>query len=146
MDRRNFIKQSCIACITGITMAELLQGCTVTKYTAGTIKDDYMLVPVADFLIKKNEPGTYRKYVVAQNEILRFPVCIYRFSDSQYEALWLECTHQGAELQVFGDKLQCPAHGSEFSNNGIVQNGPADKPLRKFPVTIEDDQLKISLK
>ena len=58
----------------------------------------------------------------------------------------MQCTHQGSQLQVFGDKLQCPAHGSEFSNQGLVQNGPADQTLRKFPVYIESDFLKISLK
>ena len=58
----------------------------------------------------------------------------------------MQCTHQGAELQVFGDKLQCPAHGSEFTNKGIVQSGPAETKLRSFPVIIEANQLKISLK
>jgi Rieske Fe-S protein len=56
------------------------------------------------------------------------------------------CTHQGAELQVFGDKLQCPAHGSEFSNRGVLENGPANRDLRKFPIVIENNTLKISLK
>lgn len=146
MNRRNFIKQSCIACITGIAAAELLQSCTATKYATGSIKEDYMLVQREDFLIDRNKPGSYRKYVIAENDRLRFPVCIYRFTDTEYEAFWMECTHNGAQLQVFGDKLQCPAHGSEFSNRGAVQSGPADKPLRKFPVTIEGNQLKISLK
>ena len=58
----------------------------------------------------------------------------------------MRCTHQGTELQVFGDKLQCPAHGSEFNNLGQVGNGPADTALRTFLVTITDRQLKISLK
>lgn len=61
-------------------------------------------------------------------------------------ALLMECTHQGAELQVFGDKLQCAAHGSEFSNKGIVESGPASTDLRKFPVRIENNILKVSLK
>jgi Rieske Fe-S protein len=58
----------------------------------------------------------------------------------------MRCTHQGTELQVFGDRLQCPAHGSEFTNTGMVQNGPADDPLRTFPVRIEANTLKIDLK
>ncbi|WP_163599017.1 ubiquinol-cytochrome c reductase iron-sulfur subunit, partial [Klebsiella pneumoniae] len=41
---------------------------------------------------------------------------------------------------------QCPAHGSEFTNSGTVQGGPADRKLRTFPVTIEANKLKISLK
>jgi Rieske Fe-S protein len=47
---------------------------------------------------------------------------------------------------VFGDRLQCPAHGSEFSNKGIVGNGPADTNLRTLPVTIQNDNIYISLK
>ncbi|MBK8828174.1 MAG: Rieske (2Fe-2S) protein [Saprospiraceae bacterium] len=71
---------------------------------------------------------------------------MYRIEENKYNALWLECTHQGNEVQVFGDKLQCPAHGSEFSNSGLVTNGPADRNLRTFPVTIEGNYLKISLR
>jgi Rieske Fe-S protein len=57
----------------------------------------------------------------------------------------MQCTHQGAELQAFGDKLQCPAHGSEFSNRGQVESGPATAPLRTFPVSADNNELKISL-
>jgi Rieske Fe-S protein len=58
----------------------------------------------------------------------------------------MRCPHQGAELQVFGDRLQCPAHGSEFNDKGVVKTGPADTNLRTFPVSINKDQLLISLK
>jgi Rieske Fe-S protein len=58
----------------------------------------------------------------------------------------MRCTHQGTELQVYGDKLQCPAHGSEFGNKGELKNGPAATHLRSFPISIDNDQLKISLK
>jgi nitrite reductase/ring-hydroxylating ferredoxin subunit len=70
---------------------------------------------------------------------------VYRFADDDYKALLMKCTHQGTELQVFGDRLQCPAHGSEFTNNGAVQNGPADRPLRTFTVSVENDSIKIRL-
>ncbi|HEY8934301.1 MAG TPA: Rieske (2Fe-2S) protein, partial [Cyclobacteriaceae bacterium] len=74
-----------------------------------------------------------------------FPICVYRISPEIYHALWMQCTHQGTELHVFGDRLQCPAHGSEFKINGEVQNGPADKALRTFSTTIADNKLKIRL-
>jgi Rieske Fe-S protein len=57
----------------------------------------------------------------------------------------MKCTHQGTELQVFGDRLQCPAHGSEFTLDGNVKNGPADTALRTFPVIKENKTLKIDL-
>ena len=146
MNRRKFIKQSCISCITGMAISEVLQGCAGIKYAAGTIKNDDMIVPLSDFLDNKKKSGGFRKYVVVQDDIFQYPICVYRFSDTEYEAIWLQCSHQGAELQVFGVKLQCPAHGSDFSNRGMVQNGPADMPLRKFPVTIDGNSIKISLK
>ena len=61
-------------------------------------------------------------------------------------ALWMSCTHQGSELQASGDFLQCPAHGSEFNNKGKITNGPADKDLRTFPVTVNKNELFIDLR
>jgi Rieske Fe-S protein len=57
----------------------------------------------------------------------------------------MKCTHQGTELEVYGDRLQCPAHGSEFTKYGIVQNGPAEEHLRIFPVLVELNAVKINL-
>jgi Rieske Fe-S protein len=146
MDRKDFIRACGFACVGGIGLASLLQGCGTMKILNGKIVEDNLVIPISDFEIKKSRQAEFRQYVIIQNEILQFPVCVYRLNENDYTALWMRCTHQGTELQVFGDKLQCPAHGSEFSNKGDVQNGPADVKLRTFPVTIENNQLKISLK
>lgn len=146
MDRKAFIKTCGFACIGGIGLATVLQSCGTTGLLEGKIAGDDLIVPVSDFETKNGKQGGFKKYVIVQNDILQYPVCIYRFSVNDYAALWMRCTHQGTELQAFGDTLQCPAHGSEFTNKGFVQNGPADKKLRTFPVIIENNQLKISLK
>ena len=95
-----------------------------------------------DFL---NQDHDYLKHVVVQNDALQYPIAVFRFDSNEYRALLMKCTHQGTELQVFGDRLQCPAHGSEFTNTGNVQNGPADSALRSFPVIKEVKTLKIDL-
>ena len=143
MERKEFIKACGYACLGGALFASMLEGCSSTKMISGTISDSNLLVPVSSFLTKEN---TYIKYIVIHNEKLSFPICVYRSSEKEYSALLMKCTHQGAELQVFGDKLQCPAHGSEFSDKGIVENGPAETNLRTFPVTILKDQINISLR
>ncbi len=103
-----------------------------------------ILVPLDSFIVQ----GTlkYRDSVVVYNKQLEYPICVYRFSEGAYSALWMRCTHQGAELQVFGDRLECPAHGSAFTSTGAVLNGPADEALRSFPVSTENGCLRISLK
>jgi Rieske Fe-S protein len=143
MERKDFLKTCGLACLSGGLLVSLAEGCGSTKIISGTIADTDLFVPASCFLLKGNK---YRKYVVVQHDKLQYPICLYRFNEQQYSALLMRCTHQGTELQVFGDKLQCPAHGSEFNNKGAVQNGPADTNLRSFPVTIQKDQINISLK
>lgn len=132
-----------MACIGGPLFSSFLESCGSMKMVSGTISNSDLLVPVSSFHMDGN---TFRKHVVISNDRLKYPVCVYRFSELEYTALWMRCTHQGTELQVFGDRLQCPAHGSEFSSRGTVQNGPADTNLRTFPVMLKNDQLLISLK
>lgn len=140
MERRKFIKTSCIACLGGFSIAALAESCTVSKQYSAAISGSDMIVPLKQF---ENTGGGFKQYVVVQNDALKYPVCIYRFSEKEYKALWMSCPHQGAELQVFGSKLQCPAHGSEFDNTGKVTNAPATENLRSFPLTIENENLKI---
>jgi Rieske Fe-S protein len=142
MERKEFIKTCGFACLGGLAISALLESCGGTKAIEGTISASNLVVPVSSFVQKDK----YNKYVVVHHEKLKYPICVYRFNETEYVALLMRCTHQGAELQVFGTKLQCPAHGSEFDNKGIVQNGPAEANLRTFPVTIINNQLNISLK
>lgn len=128
--------------MSGALMAAFLEGCTGTREVSGTIDRSDLVVPVSSFQTGKD---SYKKYLVVQHERLKYPICVYRFDPTRYVALLMRCTHQGAELQVFGDRLECPAHGSEFNNGGIVQNGPADTNLRTFPVSLQHNQLHISL-
>ncbi|MGC3943009.1 MAG: Rieske (2Fe-2S) protein [Chryseolinea sp.] len=143
MQRKEFIKR-CTGCLGLLAAPAFIQGCAGTKYLNASIENSDMVVPLDAFADKSN--GAFRSYVVLENEVLQFPICVYRISAEEYKALWMQCTHQGNELQVFGDMLQCPAHGSEFTRTGAVQNGPAYMSLRTFPVTITNDKLMISLK
>jgi Rieske Fe-S protein len=146
MDRKQFLKTCGFGCLAGITGVTLLQSCSTSQSISAIIKDSDILVPISSFEIKNKKETEFKKYVIIQNEILKSPICVYRFGVTDYAAMLMTCTHQGAELQVFGDKLQCPAHGSEFSNRGVLENGPANSDLRKFPIVIENNTLKISLK
>jgi Rieske Fe-S protein len=145
MDRKDFIKCG-FACIGGGGLATLAQSCSFTKQLSGKIVGDDLVVPLSEFETRNRNNTYFKKYLVVENDLLKYPICIYRFSENDYTALWMQCTHQGTELQVFGNMLQCPAHGSEFNSKGGVQSGPAADKLRSFPITIEANQIKISLK
>ena len=97
-------------------------------------------------MIRQKGSKTYTSFLILRNEALKYPICVYRLNDQEYTALWMRCTHQGTELQASGDVLQCSAHGSEFSNKGEVRSGPADTALRKFPISITNDEIFIDLR
>jgi Rieske Fe-S protein len=143
MERKTFIKACGFACFGGGALAvSMLEGCSGSRIIAGTIDNSDLVVPETVFV----HGNSFHKYVVVQHAQLKYPVCVYRFRETEYTALLMRCTHQGAELQVFGDRLECPAHGSQFSDKGQVKNGPADTNLRAFPVTVKNNQIYISLK
>ena len=146
MKRREFIINSCSACLSVSAFAGLISSCKSTQYVSGKLNTDGVVVDVEDFKIKQKGKNSYRSYIVVRNEELKFPICVYRFSDTDYSALWMQCAHQGAEVQVAGNYLQCPAHGSEYDNRGHVTNGPAVRDLRTFPVTVANNQLFIDLR
>ena len=146
MDRKDFIINSCAACLSATALSGLLTSCKSTQYISGTLNNDGVTVDTVDFKMVRKGKASYRSFIIVRNETLQYPICVYRFSDSEYSALWMQCSHQGTELQASGDFLQCTAHGSEFSNKGKVTNGPADKDLRTFPVMVNKNELFIDLR
>lgn len=146
MDRRKFIKNSCTACLSASALTAVLSSCTSTRYISGTLGKDGLTVDTNEFITKQNNKTTYRSFIIVRNETLQYPICIFRLNENEYSALWMRCTHQGTELQASGDYLHCTAHGSEFNNKGTVKNGPADRNLRNFPVTVSNNQLFIDLR
>jgi len=144
MKRRDFIARGCSSCLSIVVMSNLMSSCIATRYVSGKLNENGLAISKNDFTEKKT--GAYRSFIIVRNEALQFPICIYRFNDQEYTALWMECTHQGSELTVSGDYLQCPAHGSEFNNKGSVKSGPADRNLRTFPVTVTNNEIMVDLR
>ena len=145
MDRRKFIKSSCASCISATLFSSVvISACTPTQYINGKLDKDGLIVNKEQF--KVGNKGSYSSFIVVRNENLLFPICIYRFSETDYSAIWLKCAHQGAEVNVVGDMLQCPAHGSEYSNRGVVTTGPATSNLRTFPIEVRQNELFIDLR
>ena len=52
-----------------------------------------------------------------------------------YYAVSATCTHLGCLVEEAGAGLLCPCHGSRFTEDGAIVNGPALRPLPHFSVT-----------
>lgn len=141
MERRDFIKNCSALCATGIGLGFILQSCDSIHYAVSSLDSNKIIINKTEFIDKKNKE---RKFIVVKQENLKFPICVYK-TTSGYTALYMECTHQGCELQPNIVSLICPCHGSEFSTNGKVQSPPADRDLRQFRVINDNDKIYIEI-
>lgn len=145
MDRKEFLKTCGYACIGIVGFASLLESCTTAKLVQTTGKNNLLTVSRTEFIEVKKDKTKTRRHILVKTPELDFPIVVYRFSDNEYSALLLKCSHQGSELNVNGDMLSCPAHGSEFSNKGEIIQGPADKTLTSYKVSSDNNNIYIHL-
>ncbi len=146
MDRRNFIKSACLTCAGSIGAAWLLQGCSSHKYlTNVVVKDNKLVVKRSEFILLKKEKTIEQKFLIIKPESLSFPIAIYKISNNEYKACYLQCTHQGCELSPHETMMVCPCHGAEFNTKGEVTNGPAETNLKSFLTSIDNENIYIQL-
>ncbi len=144
MDRKEFLKTCGGSCL-GLIGISLLAECKPTKHVQGVLANNRLRIEKKEFTFIKNEKTSYRRSIITKPENSDYPIVIYRFSDMDYSALLLRCTHQSNELTMNGDILSCPAHGSEFSNKGDIVQGPAEQKLQSFKVTSDEKNIYIEL-
>ena len=142
--RREFIKLSCGMCMSlagaGIA-AGILQGCTSIPLVAATPDKGKVSLQISAFE-KSN-------LVLLRPKNLGNDVLIVRekkdASEFNYHSLLMQCTHQQQPLNVSGNSIHCPAHGSEFDLEGNVTKEPALRPLKKFITAVDGDTITIDL-
>ena len=55
----------------------------------------------------------------------------------------LTCTHLGCTVEEDGEVFVCPCHGSRYNTDGQVLKGPAQKPLRRLEIELQEDHTLI---
>lgn len=143
MERRNFIKKCGVIGASCLGVSLVLSSCEGLHSISSTFENGEVKVNKSEFELIKNGKITYRKYIFLRMESGLYPIVIYRFSDTEYKALLLRCTHQFVELNVNGNIITCPAHGSEFSDRGVVLQGPAGQSLKEFSVKMDENTIYI---
>lgn len=72
---------------------------------------------------------------------------VYVFTEDgrEYIAMSNVCTHLGCRVRWISDenKFFCPCHNAIFDERGFVVSGPPPRPLYRYEVKVEEDQLFI---
>jgi menaquinol-cytochrome c reductase iron-sulfur subunit len=68
-----------------------------------------------------------------------------RTGPQDFIAFSINCTHLGCPVFWVGDGniFLCPCHGSVFNGDGTVANGPAARPLTRYPVRVRRGRVQI---
>lgn len=67
---------------------------------------------------------------------------VARPSEGNVVAFSAACTHKQCTVNVNGDKLTCPCHGSVFNAlTGAVEHPPAKTPLPAIPVKVDNGKI-----
>jgi cytochrome b6-f complex iron-sulfur subunit len=70
-----------------------------------------------------------------------------RLENGGFLALSRECTHLGCTVPWVEEenRFVCPCHASMFDIRGVVLSPPAPRPLDIYPVTIENNVVKVDV-
>lgn len=141
MERKQFIKTGCLLCVgatAGLSSLTLLQGCATGKIVKQEPVNNQLSVNTALFT-------TENPYLILRTKTLNFDILVHKKTETEYVALYMQCTHY--DNPVFANKKEifCPSHGSKFNFDGEVTKEPANIPLKKFPTQLTNNTLTISI-
>jgi Rieske Fe-S protein len=140
MDRKEFLKYSCNACLLGAAAIVLpnLPGCSpaYSVYKTAAVNNTIEM-PLQ--LFDKNNLQFVRP------KGWQYDIAVQKMNDGNFEALLLRCTHADNQLMPSQNGYSCSLHGSQFNSGGTVVKGPAELRLKKYTTTINNNNLIISI-
>jgi Rieske Fe-S protein len=122
-DRRRFVHLGAT-----VLAAAVLDGCASLMTRRVAIVNDRIEIDLRQFP-ELNEPGgVVRLLPDGWTE----PFYLLALERNGFAALSPICTHLECTVDVSGDRLVCPCHGSTFDREGRVLQGPAERPLTRY--------------
>ena len=141
LSRRDFIKTSALGVIAGGTALTSinLEAFAKSPSAKGAIKTsgDDMVVKLSDNASLSKVGGS----VKVNDELI-----LIRNSETTFLAVRTICSHKGCDVELEGDKFVCPCHGSEYTLEGKVTEGPAKKDLKTFETIFDSDKGTVTIK
>ena len=108
-------------------------------------EDGDILLPGDDITIDLDS-SQYSTLKTAGNSATYQDIIIANTGNEVFVALSSVCTHQGCAINYnhSNTNFPCPCHGSVFSVQGSVLQGPATTAVKRYTVSREDNVLTIT--
>jgi Rieske Fe-S protein len=138
--RREFLKDTCTACLStaflGLTFSQLTS-CSSFPIYKTNLSQKIVSVPLSNF--------AESNLVILRDMQVAYDILLVKKSESEFNAIYMKCSHQENPVTATKSGLFCSSHGSTFDLDGNVTKEPALAPLKKFKTIIQDNQITIDL-
>ena len=137
MPRRDFVR----VCATTL-VAMGLGACATLPTQRVPLRDGVVTLPFARYPELRTANGAIR--IVPEG--LEEELFVIALAAGEYSVLSPICTHLGCTVEIEGQRLVCPCHGSTYDLRGTVLRGPAEEALTRYPARVEGDAVVIALR
>lgn len=127
IDRRTFVWTT-----AGALVAGGLGGCASLQTVPVSSRGGVVRLVLSDYPQLEGPGGS----LLIQPPDLEHHLFVLAQRDGGYAVISPVCTHQGCSVDVSGDRMACPCHGSEYDRTGQVLKGPAERALERYPAEL----------
>jgi len=138
LDRRRFLG----VCACAFAGTALANGCASLAIRHVESVNGRLMLPLLQYPELTEAGGSLAVAPRGQDA----PIFVFALVERRFVALSPICTHLGCTVEIQGDRLICPCHGSTYDREGRVLRGPAERALHSYPATLtRGDILEIEL-
>ena len=141
IDRRDFVRRATGA-LSATPLAELLAGCAALAARSVPMREGKLHLAFTHYPELETPGGSLKLAPVG----FETPVYVLALGRGEFAALSPICTHLGCTVEIQGNRIVCPCHGSNYDREGRVLQGPAERALTRYATSIDDGVLVIDLR
>jgi menaquinol-cytochrome c reductase iron-sulfur subunit len=153
LDRRGFVK--IVTSVLGSVMAAIVGLPVIGYFISPAFKkatgDEWIsLGPLENYTVGKKTMFNFTLTTVNgwERSSKSYGVFVLRSSGGDVDILSDVCTHLSCRVNWSEENQEfaCPCHAASFDQNGDVKTGPPPRPLDRYEIKLEGDQLFIHLR
>jgi len=141
ISRRDFIKKSALGVVVG---SAAISGLNLNVLSSQSAKRGIVKKSGDDLVVKVTDNPDLA--AVGGHVSVTDDIMLIRTDESKFIAISTICRHKGCTVELEGDKFVCPCHGSEYTIQGKVTQGPSKDNLKTFETMFDSKGGSITIK
>ena len=139
--RRDFLVKSALGVVVGGTV---LSSINLEAFAKAAAAKGVVRKSGDDLVVKLSENASLDK--VGGSVKVNDELMLIKKSETEFLAIRTICMHKGCDVDLEGNKFICPCHGSEYTLEGKVTQGPSKADLKTFETMFDSEKGTVTIK